>query len=149
MNPWYSRELSELKAKYLTLKGKVSNDNKLIERMVMINKEMADKIKKALMQKDSADEKGKKVITNLQHDNEIMIMQNHKLGLSMAASYVLMAGGGQEVVALRITKIGKSVGMYQNVACEVYKGLKRYAKRTNLPPLKPVEDPEAEFKEFR
>ena len=85
-------EFASLKAKYLTLKGKVSNDNKLIERMVMINKEMADKIKKALMQKDSADEKGKKVITNLQHDNEIMIMQNHKLGLSMVAS--VFSGGG-------------------------------------------------------
>ena len=35
----------------------------------MINKEMADKIKKALVQKDSADEKGKKL---LQHS---MIMK--------------------------------------------------------------------------
>ena len=140
-------EFASLKAKYLTLKGKVSNDNKLIERMVMINKEMADKIKKALMQKGSADEKGKKVITNLQHDNEIMIMQNHKLGLSMVAS--VFSGGGLGGAGFsEMTKIGEVVGMYQNVACQVYGDIKRYAKRTNLPPLKPVEDPEAEFKEF-
>ena len=140
-------EFASLKAKYLTLKGKVSNDNQLIERMVMINKEMADKIKTALMQKDSADEKGKKVITNLQHDNEIMIMQNHKLGLSMVAS--VFSGGGLGGAGFsEMTKIGEVVGMYQNVACQVYGDIKRYAKRTNLPPLKPVEDPEAEFKEF-
>ena len=31
---------------------------------------------------------------------------------------------------------------------ETTKIMKKYAKRTNLPPLEPVEDPEAEFKEF-
>ena len=55
-------EFASLKAKYLTLKGKVSNDNKLIERMVMINKEMADKIKKALLQKTVQMRKERKLL---------------------------------------------------------------------------------------
>ena len=88
----FADEFASLKAKYLTLKGKVSNDNKLIERMVMINKEMAEKISKALERKNKADERGQKIISNLNHDNEIMIMQNHKLGLSMVSS--VFSGNG-------------------------------------------------------
>ena len=143
----FADEFASLKAKYLTLKGKVSNDNKLIERMVMINKEMAEKISKALERKNKADERGQKIISNLNHDNEIMIMQNHKLGLSMVSS--VFSGNGLGGAGFsEIAKIGEVVGMYQNVACQIYGDIKKYAKRTNLPPLEPVEDPEAEFKEF-
>ena len=105
----------------------------------MINKEMAEKISKALERKNKADERGQKIISNLNHDNEIMIMQNHKLGLSMVSS--VFSGNGLGGAGFsEIAKIGEVVGMYQNVACQVYGDIKnnlRSNENKNYEPSSP------------
>ena len=58
-------QLSELKAQYAVLASKVSADNKLVERMVIINQAMNDRVQKALNTTKKVDEKGKVQIANL------------------------------------------------------------------------------------
>ena len=72
-------QLNELKAQYAVLASKVAADNKLVERMVIINEEMNLRVQKALNSTKSVDEQGKKQIANLAHDNEVLLLQNHNI----------------------------------------------------------------------
>ena len=85
-------QLSELKAQYAVLASKVASDNKLVERMVIINEEMNLRVQKALNSTKKVDQQGKIQIANLAHDNEVLILQNHNFMLSLMAN--MMAGGG-------------------------------------------------------
>ena len=85
-------QLSELKAQYAVLASKVASDNKLVERMVIINEEMNLRVQKALNSTKTVDQQGKIQIANLAHDNEVLILQNHNFMLSLMAN--MMAGGG-------------------------------------------------------
>ena len=135
-----AKELKGLKAKYLVLKSKVSSDNKLIERMVIINEAMNKRVQKALKEKDAVDQKGKENIANLQYDNEIMIMQNDMLGVGITLAGPAGAGGFGEMA-----EIFKIVGLYERVACKIYSGIKSYAKRTNVQLKKAPTNPKAKF----
>ena len=53
--------------------SKVSTDNSLVERMVIINEEMNNRVQKALNTTKEVDEKGKQQIADLSYDNEIII----------------------------------------------------------------------------
>jgi len=141
-----AEQLSDLKAKYLVLKSKVSNDNKLVERMVMINKEMSAKVIKALNEKKQVDEKGKQNIADLDYNNEIMIMQARNI--ASAQVMTVMAGGGQGSFGgfNELIEQGKSVGMFQKIGCDVYKGIKSYAKRTSVTLRPAPKNPRAAFK---
>ena len=61
-----------------------------------------------------------------------------------------MAGGGQGSFGgfNELIEQGKSVGMFQKIGCDVYKGIKSYAKRTSLhfENLLKFKNPRAEFK---
>ena len=135
-----AKELSDLKGKYLVLKSKVSSDNKLLERMVIINQEMNERVQKALKEKDAVDQKGKENIANLQYDNDIMIMQNDRIGVGMTLLGPAGAGGFGEMA-----EMFKIVGLYERVACKIYSGVKSYAKRTNVQLKKPPTNPKAKF----
>ena len=69
-------QLSELKAQYAVLASKVAADNKLVERMIIINEEMNLRVQKALNASKKVDEQGKIQIANLAHDNEVLLQRN-------------------------------------------------------------------------
>ena len=71
-------QLSELKAQYAVLASKVATDNKLVERMVIINEEMNLRVQEALSASKKVDEQGKIQIANLSHDNEVLLLQKSK-----------------------------------------------------------------------
>ena len=76
------QQLSELKAQYAVLASKVSTDNSLVERMVIINEEMNKRVQKALNTTKEVDEKGKQQIADLSYDNEIIILKNESSGFT-------------------------------------------------------------------
>jgi hypothetical protein len=138
-------QLSELKAQYAVLASKVAADNKLVERMVIINEEMNLRVQKALNSTKSVDEQGKKQIANLAHDNEVLILQNHNFMLSLMAN--MMAGGGFGGAGFyELTKIVGVAGKTEKVACEVYSGVKTYATRTQITLPKPVTTENTKFR---
>jgi hypothetical protein len=131
------QQLSELKAQYAVLASKVATDNKLVERMVIINEEMNLRVQKALSSSKAVDKKGKDQIANLAHDNEVLILQNNNFVLSLTAN--MMAGGGFGGAGFyELTKITAIAGGNGKIACEVYSGVKSYASRTNITMPKPV-----------
>ena len=138
-------QLSELKAQYAVLASKVAADNKLVERMVIINEEMNLRVQKALNSTKSVDEQGKKQIVNLAHDNEVLILQNHDFMLSLMSN--MMAGGGFGGAGFyELTKIVGVAGKTEKVACEVYSGVKTYATRTQITLPKPVTTENTKFR---
>ena len=138
-------QLSELKAQYAVLASKVSSDNKLVERMVIINEEMNLRVQKALNSSKAVDEKGKIQIANLAHDNEVLIMKNQSFVLSLMAN--MLAGGGFGGAGFyELTKITAVAGGNEKIACEVYSGVKSYASRTNITMPKPVTTENTKFK---
>ena len=138
-------QLSELKAQYAVLASKVSSDNKLVERMVIINEEMNLRVQKALNSSKAVDEKGKIQIANLAHDNEVLIMKNNSFVLSLMAN--MLAGGGFGGAGFyELTKITAVAGGNEKIACEVYSGVKSYASRTNITMPKPVTTENTKFK---
>jgi hypothetical protein len=119
-------DLSVLKAQYAVLASKVSTDNSLVERMVIINQEMNDKVQKALSDANAVDEKGKAQIAKLAHDNEILILKNHNFVFSLIAN--MMAGGGFGGAGFyELTKITAIAGGNGKIACEVYSGAHSHA----------------------
>ena len=90
-------QVSELKAQYRVLEGKVDTDNSLVERKVIINKEMKEKVLKAMNSRDTVDEKGKLQIANLAHDNEVLILNNDAIMIKMMA----------EMMAVRMPNLWK------------------------------------------
>ena len=131
------QQLSELKAQYAVLASKVATDNKLVERMVIINEEMNLRVQKALSSSKAVDKKGKEQIANLAHDNEVLILQNNNFVLSLTAN--MMAGGGFGGAGFyELTKITAIAGGNGKIACEVYSGIKSYASRTKITMPKPV-----------
>ena len=138
-------QLSELKAQYAVLASKVASDNKLVERMVIINEEMNLRVQKALNSTKTVDQQGKIQIANLAHDNEVLILQNHNFMLSLMAN--MMAGGGFGGAGFyELTKIVGVAGKTEKVACEVYSGVKSYASRTSITLPKPVTTENTKFK---
>mgnify|MGYP006074024323 FL=1 len=138
-------QLSELKAQYAVLASKVSSDNKLVERMVIINEEMNLRVQKALNSSKAVDEKGKIQIANLAHDNEVLILKNNSFVLSLMAN--MLAGGGFGGAGFsELTKITAVAGGNEKIACEVYSGVKSYASRTNITMPKPVTTENTKFK---
>jgi hypothetical protein len=138
-------QLSELKAQYAVLASKVAADNKLVERMVIINEEMNLRVQKALNSTKSVDEQGKKQIANLAHDNEVLLLQNHNFMLSLMSN--MMAGGGFGGAGFyELTKIVGVAGKTEKVACEVYSGVKTYATRTQITLPKPVTTENTKFR---
>ena len=138
-------QLSELKAQYAVLASKVASDNKLVERMVIINEEMNLRVQKALNSTKSVDQQGKIQIANLAHDNEVLILQNHNFMLSLMSN--MMAGGGFGGAGFyELTKIVGVAGKTEKVACEVYSGVKSYASRTSITLPKPVTTENTKFK---
>jgi hypothetical protein len=130
-------QLSELKAQYAVLASKVSQDNKLVERMVIINQAMNDRVQQALQSSKELDEQGKIQITNLSHDNEILIMKNHSFVFSLMGN--IMAGGGfGGQGSSELFQMTGIAGGYKKVACEVYSGIKSYASRTKITLPEPV-----------
>ena len=138
-------QLSELKAQYAVLASKVASDNKLVERMVIINEEMNLRVQKALNSTKAVDEQGKIQIANLSHDNEVIILQNHKFVFSLMAN--MMAGGGFGGAGFyELTKIIGVAGKTEKIACEVYSGVKSYASRTKITLPKPVTSENTKFR---
>ena len=138
-------QLSELKAQYAVLASKVASDNKLVERMVIINEEMNLRVQEALNSTKTVDQQGKIQIANLAHDNEVLILQNHNFMLSLMAN--MMAGGGFGGAGFyELTKIVGVAGKTEKVACEVYSGVKSYASRTSITLPKPVTTENTKFK---
>ena len=138
-------QLSELKAQYAVLASKVSSDNKLVERMVIINQAMNDRVQKALNTTKKVDEKGKIQIANLSHDNEILILKNNSFVFSLMGN--MMSGGGFGGAGFyELTRIVAIAGGNSKVACEVYSGVKSYASRTKITLPKPVTTENAKFK---
>ena len=138
-------QLSELKAQYAVLASKVALDNKLVERMVIINEEMNLRVQKALNSSKTVDQQGKIQIANLAHDNEVLILQNHNFMLSLMSN--MMAGGGFGGSGFyELTKTVGIVGKTEKVACEVYSGVKSYASRTSITLPKPVTTENTKFK---
>lgn len=137
-------QLSELKAQYAVLASKVATDNSLVERMVSINQAMNDKVQKAFDSAKSVDEKGKVQIANLAHDNEIIILKNESLVVSLMSNLMAQGGFGSGISELTRTMViaGKSNG----IACDVYSGVNSYAKRTKITMPKPVTTKNAKFK---
>jgi len=130
-------QLSELKAQYAVLASKVSQDNKLVERMVIINQAMNDRVQKALQSSKTLDEQGKIQIANLSHDNEVLILKNHSFVFSLMGN--IMAGGGFGGIGTgELFKMTGIAGGTKKVACEVYSGIKSYASRTSITLPKPV-----------
>ena len=130
-------QLSELKAQYAVLASKVSIDNKLVERMVIINQAMNDRVQQALQTSKQLDEEGKLQIANLSHDNEILILKNHSFVFSLMGN--IMSGGGfGGQGSSELFKMTGVIGGTQKVACEVYSGVKSYASRTKITLPKPV-----------
>ena len=138
-------QLSELKAQYAVLASKVASDNKLVERMVIINEEMNLRVQKALNASKKVDEQGKIQIANLAHDNEILLLRNNNLMFSLASS--LMSGGGFGGSGFyELTRTIGIAGKTEKVACEVYSGVKSYASRTKITLPKPVTSENTKFK---
>ncbi len=138
-------QLSELKAQYAVLASKVASDNKLVEKMVIINEEMNLRVQKALKSSKAVDKKGKVQIANLAHDNEVLILKNHSFVLSLMAN--MMAGGGFGGAGFyELTKITAIAGGNEKIACEVYSGVKSYASRTKITMPKPVTTENTKFK---
>ena len=138
-------QLSELKSQYVVLAGKVSNDNQLVEKMVDINKTMADKILKSLENTKSLDDQGKVQIANLAHDNEIILLRTQNVQLQLISS-LLSSGGFGGAGFHETTRIIKIVGENEKIACDVYNGVTSYASRTKVPLLKAVTSENATFK---
>ena len=138
-------QLSELKAQYAVLASKVSTDNKLVERMVIINQAMNDRVQKALNTTKKVDEKGKVQIANLSHDNEILILRNNSFVMSLMAN-MLSGGGFGGAGFYELTRIAAIAGGNSKVACEVYSGVKSYAARTKIILPKPVTTENTKFK---
>ena len=138
-------QLSELKAQYAVLASKVAADNKLVERMVIINEEMNLRVQKALNETKKVDEQGKIQIANLAHDNEVLLLRNSKLMFSLASS--LMSGGGFGGSGFyELTRTIGIAGKTEKVACEVYSGVKSYASRTKITLPKPVTSENTKFR---
>ena len=138
-------QLSELKAQYAVLASKVAADNKLVERMVIINEEMNLRVQKALNETKKVDEQGKIQIANLAHDNEVLLLRNSNLMFSLASS--LMSGGGFGGSGFyELTRTIGIAGKTEKVACEVYSGVKSYASRTKITLPKPVTSENTKFR---
>ena len=138
-------QLSELKAQYAVLASKVAADNKLVERMVIINEEMNLRVQKALSETKKVDEQGKIQIANLAHDNEVLLLRNSNLMFSLASS--LMSGGGFGGSGFyELTRTIGIAGKTEKVACEVYSGVKSYASRTKITLPKPVTSENTKFR---
>ena len=138
-------QLSELKAQYAVLASKVATDNTLVERMVIINQAMNDRVQKALNTNKKVDEKGKIQIANLSHDNEILILRNNSFVFSLMSN--MMASGGFGGAGFyELTRITAIAGGNSKVACEVYSGVKSYASRTKITLPKPVTTENTKFK---
>src|SRR6056300_1326969 len=138
-------QLSELKAQYAVLASKVAADNKLVERMVIINEEMNLRVQKALNETKKVDEQGKKQIANLAHDNEVLLLRNSNLMFSLASN--IMSGGGFGGSGFyELTRTIGIAGKTEKVACEVYTGVKSYATRTKITLPKPVTSENTKFR---
>ena len=131
-------QVSELKAQYRVLKGKVDTDNSLVERKVIINKEMKEKVLKALNSRDTVDEKGKLQIANLAHDNEVLILNNDAIMIKMMAEMMMSGSFGGGAGFGSTVKIIGIMGQNEKIACDIYSGVKGYAARTKITMLKPV-----------
>ena len=138
-------QLSELKAQYAVLASKVDNDNSLVERMVIINKAMHDRVQKALTKAKSVDKKGEIQIANLSHDNEVLLLKNDQLMLQIMAEMMFSGGFGGAGLGSTVKIVG-IMGQNERIACEVYSGIKSYALRTKITMPKPVTSENAKFK---
>ncbi len=138
------KQLSELKAQYAVLASKVATDNSLVERMVIINQQMNERVQKALNTTKEVDEKGKLQIANLSHDNEVIILKNESLIASLMTN--LIAQGGFGAGFYELTRISVIAGKSNSIACEVYTGVNSYASRTKITMPKPVTTENTKFK---
>ena len=138
------QQLSELKAQYAVLASKVSTDNSLVERMVIINEEMNKRVQKALNTTKEVDEKGKQQIADLSYDNEIIILKNESLVASLMTNLIAQGGFGSGFYEL--TRISVVAGKSNSIACEVYTGVNSYASRTKINMPKPVTSENTKFK---
>ncbi len=131
-------QLSELKAQYRVLEGKVDTDNSLVERKVIINQQMAEKVLKVMNSKDTVDEKGKLQIANLAHDNEVLLLNNDAIMVKMMAEMMMTGSFGGGAGLGTTVKIVGIMGKNEKVACTIYSGVKSYASRTKITMLEPV-----------
>ena len=137
------QQLSELKAQYAVLASKVSTDNSLVERMVIINEEMNNRVQKALNTTKEVDEKGKQQIADLSYDNEIIILKNESSGFT----YDKFNSSGRFGSGFyELTRISVVAGKSNSIACEVYTGVNSYASRTKINMPKPVTSENTKFK---
>nr|BDD44634.1 hypothetical protein 9 [bacterium] len=137
-------QLSELKAQYAVLASKVAADNKLVERMIIINEEMNLRVQKALSASKKVDEQGKIQIANLAHDNEVLLQRNKALEIELARG--MMSTGGFGRGFYEFVRLVAIAGKNEKVSCEVYSGVKSYASRTKITLPKPVTSENTKFR---
>ena len=123
--------LADLKAEYMSLNSKVDKDNSLVERKVIINQRMKDIVIKALAKKDATEKKGKEQITDLDHDNQLVVLKMDEL-IKVTSMTIMVSGGFNSSEIKSLDMIGKAAG----TSCDVYFGIQNYAKRINVPELK-------------
>ena len=131
-------QVSELKGQYRVLEGKVNTDNSLVERKVIINKEIKEKVLKAMNSRDTVDKKGNLQILNLAHDNEVLILNNDSIMIKVMAEMIMNGHFEGSTGFGNTLKIIGIMGQNEKVACDIYSGVKGYAARTKITMLKPV-----------
>ena len=139
-----AEQVSELKAQFAVLDSKVDADNSMVERMVIKNQQMSEKIKKAFNSSKEVNEKGKQQIADLSYDNEIIILKNESLVASIMTN--LIAQGGFGAGFYELTRISVIAGKNNSIACEVYEGVNSYATRTKIKMPASVNSENAKYK---
>ena len=128
-----AKKLKPLKAKYEVLKTKIAKDPtdaQTVEEMVIINQQLIDIVGKSFNSAEAVDQEGKKQIKILASDNELLILKNQSLALSVMADMLAQGGFGQGFFEL--TKMVEIIGGNRSIACKTYSGVKSYAKRTSI-----------------
>ena len=144
-NVGLAEELKPLKAKYAVLKSKIAQaptNAQIVQEMLIINQELINKVEKALISAESLDEEGKKQIKVLSKDNEILILRNQSLALSIMAGMLAQGGFGQGFFEL--TKMTEIIGGNRSIACRAYTSVKSYASRTKITLAEEVTNENAE-----
>ena len=88
---------------------------------------MKEIVLKAMNIRDTVDETGMLQITNLAHDNEVLILNNDAIMIKMMTETKIRAGFGDRTEFRNIVKIIAIMGQNKSIACNLYSGIKGYA----------------------
>ena len=120
-----AKKLKPLKAQYEVLKTKIAKDptnTETVEEMVIINQQLVDIVGESLGSVEAVDEKGKTQIKILASDNELLILKNQSIALSVMAD--MLAQGGFSQGFFELTKMTEIIGRNRSIACKTYSGVK-------------------------